>query len=156
MRTDRSRGLPPIPAVLLLAVLGGCYHYQPVISPDVPDAGDRVRITPTMEQPEGQPPPSEEPDPVEGTVIEWGATEVLLDIPPSAHHPLGGQGRRYMPSDTVSFPMDRMGYVERRELDRWRTARWTIGGGAALGILAKVLIDWVRSAPEDSPPPPQM
>ena len=156
MRSDRSPGLRPISALLILAVLGGCYHYQPVLSPDVPAPGDRIRITPAADRPEGQPLPSEETDPVEGLVIEWGATEVTLDVPPSDPHPLGGQGRAYVPSDTISFPIDRMGYVERRELDRWRTARWTIGGGTALGILAKLMIDWVRSAPDNTPPPPQM
>lgn len=152
MRTERRRlrtargPLRLTAAAALLGLLAGCYQYQPVLSPNVPSPGDQVRIAPVGWNDPDRPRDANEPEYVEGRVVEWGSDEVLLDIPPDEEARHSGEGRRYLLSDTVPFPVDRIGYVERRELDGWRTARWAVGGTAAVGLVITLLLQWVSNA----------
>jgi hypothetical protein len=132
-------------AIPALALLAGCYTYEPLATVAPPAPGDQVRVRYSTDGPELVPWQRSigRTATLQGRVIAWNADAGTLAVfaPPAA-----GMSRASPHPDTVAIPTARITLTERREFSRGRTTAFAVGSGLAGAIVVRALTNWTRSA----------
>lgn len=146
----RARPAPRIRTIALilpaLAAASACHTYEP-LQATFPAPGQQVRLHYAGD---------EDPDGVsagtiQGRVVSWAADSARLTLPDEPRVDREGRGRQNLPPDTVALASSLMDQIEIRRLNWPRTLAFTAGAGLAAGLLAALLFEWVRDAPESPP-----
>jgi hypothetical protein len=139
-------------AWLLLPAVG-CYTYEPVRLGDVPVGADvRARVS-SGEAERLREVIGREDRLIEGTVVEDGADELLLDVPVVS----AVQRRGETLNQRLSLPASEILEVELRRLDQLRTGSvLAVALGAGIALLVSQLEGGRGDGPTDPQPPLEM
>ncbi len=140
-----------LPALCALVALAGCYHYQEVGLDELAPAQEvRIRVSITQAEILEETLRRDNPRVIRGTVAQREGGSLYLDVPVVTELRVG---RMESLRQRIELPESSIQELERRHLDRGRTAL-VIGGTAIVigGIVAGLIVQSEGTVGEDVPP----